>query len=162
MNKSQLRNLIQEQIKTVVSELTGAEINARNAALTGKSGSAMSLPKGFYVWRNSGMTPDEGGQGEYEYAVAHWMSEREMLKVKDVNKIAAKVHKMAGQVAKAIQGDRAEGMASLGGDSPENIKMTIMSPDGNEKGIAFVAYVYSTMSPKQARKMVKGSGVQIS
>ena len=131
-------------------------------AVTGVNEAAtLTLPKGFYVWRESGMTPEEGGYGEFNYAVAYWMSEREGLRVKDVAGITARVFKMANQVAKAINGDRAEGMASLGGDDPKNIKMTMMYPDGNEKGIAFVAYVYSKMAPKQARKMIKGTGVQI-
>ena len=144
MNKSQLRNLIREEVKN----------------MTGLNEATFALPKEFVMWRNSGMTPDEGGQGEYEYAVAYFHSSREMLKVKDADLFANKVHKMAGQVAKAIQGDRAEGMASLGGDDVKNIKIHAMKNDHGESGIGFTAYVYSKMSPAQVKKAIKGAGVK--
>jgi hypothetical protein len=144
MNKLQLRNLIREEVKN----------------MTGLNEATFALPKEFVMWRNSGMTPDEGGQGEYEYAVSYFHSDRERLNINNVAKNANAAFKMAKQVAQAIQGDRAEGMASLGGDDVKNVKIHAMKNDNGESGIGFTAYVYSKMSPAQVKKAIKGAGVK--
>lgn len=144
MKTSQFKKLVREEVASVLS--------LNEATFT--------LPKEFVMWRNSGMTPQEGGAGEFNYAVAYFHSDRERLNITDVAKNANAAFKMAKQVAQAIQGDRAEGMASLGGDDVKNIKIHAMKTDDGESGIGFTAYVYSKMSPKDVRKAVKGPGVK--
>lgn len=145
MNKTKLQQIIREEVQSVMGV---------NEAAT------LTLPKEFEMYRVSGMTPQEGGAGEFNYAVAYFQSDRERLNITDVAKNANAAFKMAKQVAQAIQGDRAEGMASLGGDDVKNVKIHAMKGNNGESGIAFTAYVYSKMSPAQVRKAIKGPGAK--
>jgi hypothetical protein len=144
MKTSQFKKLIREEVASALS--------LNEATFT--------LPKEFVIYRASGMTPQEGGYGEFNYGVAYFHSSRERLNMTDVAKNANAAFKMAKQVAQAIKGDRAEGMASLGGDDVKNVKIHAMKTDDGESGIGFTAYVYSKMSPKDVKKAVKGPGVK--
>ena len=144
MKSSQFKKLVREEVE----------------AAMGLNEATFTLPNEFVMWRNSGMTPEEGGQGEFNYAVSYFHSDRERLNITNVAKNANAAFKMAKQVAQAIQGDRAEGMASLGGDDVKNIKIHAMKNDNGESGIGFTAYVYSKMSPAQVKKAVKGPGAK--
>ena len=145
MNKTKLQQIIREEVQSVMGV---------NEAAT------LTLPKEFEMYRVSGMTPQEGGAGEYLYGVSYFHSDRGRLNITDVAKNANAAFKMAKQVAQAIQGDRAEGMAGLGGDDVKNVKIHAMKADNGESGIGFTAYVYSKMSPAQVKKAIKGSGVK--
>lgn len=145
MKATDLKRIIREEVQAVMGMNEAA---------------SMTLPDGFYVFRNSGMTPEEGGAGEYLYGVSFFASERNRLRVSDVEKIANSVMKVAKQVATAINGSVEEGMESLGGNDKKNIKIGRSQRPDKEVGVSFTAYVYSKMSPKEVKKAIKGAGAK--